>query len=104
VIWAWNAVVPPLWAGHATGVAPAEGLGPGVALGLGDGVGGGVVGEGRASVGVGVGAAVVGAVEVAGGVTETGVQAATAIRAAAHNRRKRSVTSTQSDRIHAVCR
>jgi hypothetical protein len=61
-----------------------------VALGLGDGVGGGVLGEGRASVGVGVGSAVVGAAEVAGGATETGVQAATAIRAAAHNRRKRS--------------
>jgi hypothetical protein len=90
VIWAWNAVLPPLWAGQATGVAPAEGLGPTVALGLGDGVGGGVVGEGRATVGVGVGAAVVGAADVTGGVTVTGVQAATAIRAAAQNRRRRS--------------
>jgi hypothetical protein len=104
VIWAWNAVLPPLWAGHATGVAPGEGLGPGVALGLGEGAGVGVAGDGRASVCVGVGAAVVGAADVAGGVTVTGVQAARAISAAAHNRRKRSFTSVQSDRICAVCR
>jgi hypothetical protein len=60
-----------------------------VAVGLGEGVAGAVVGVGRASVWVGVGAAVAGAAEVAGGVTETGVQAATAISAAAHNRRRR---------------
>jgi hypothetical protein len=89
VIWAWNAVLPPLWAGHATGVAPGEGLGPRVAVGLGEGVGGAVVGDGRASVWVGVGAAVAGAADVAGGATETGVQAAAAISAAAHNRRRR---------------
>jgi len=62
-----------------------------VALGL--GVGGAVVGDGRATVGVGVGAAVVRAADVAGGVTETGVQAATAIRATAHNRSRRTFTA-----------
>jgi hypothetical protein len=96
VIWAWNVVLPPLWAGHATGVAPGEGLGPSVALGLDVGVGGGVVGDGRASVWVGVGAALVRAADEAGGVTATGVQPATAIRVAAHNRRKRSFTLSPS--------
>jgi len=75
-----------------------------VGLGLGDGGGGGVVGDGRAGVWVGVSAVIVGAADVAAGVTVTGVQAATAISAAAHNRRKRSFTSAQSDRIRAVCR
>ena len=92
VIWAWNAVLPPLWAGHATGVAPGEGLGPTVGLGLGEGVGGTVGGDVRTSVAVDVGEADVGTTDVAGGVTATGVQAATAIKVAAHNWRKRAFT------------
>ncbi|OLD99133.1 MAG: hypothetical protein AUG91_07480 [Actinobacteria bacterium 13_1_20CM_4_69_9] len=94
MIWAWNAVLPPLWAGQATGVAPGDGLGPGVAAGLGEGVAGGVL-DGRAMVGeaVGVGAAVVRAAEVAGGVTKTGAQATLASSATAHNRTERASTA-----------
>ncbi len=96
MICAWNAALPPLWAGHATGVAPAEGLALGLMLGLGEGDGGGVVGEGRATVGVGVGTAVAGTAVVVAGVTDTGVHPATTSKATAHNRRERAFT------VHSV--
>ena len=79
--------------GHPVGRPGGDGLGAGVPLGPDEGVGGGVVGDGRATVGAGVGAVVAGAAEVAGGVTVTGVQAARAIRATADNRRRRSLTA-----------
>jgi hypothetical protein len=78
-------------------VAPADGLGPAVALGRGEGDGvGASVGDVRATVWIGVDAAVVGAAEVAGAMTVSGAQAAAAtIRATgprAQNRRKRRFT------------
>jgi hypothetical protein len=76
-------------------VAPADGLALGLTLGLGEGDGGGVVGDSRAI--VGVGAAVVGtAAVVAGGVTDSGVHAATTTSVTAQNREERAFT------VHSV--
>jgi hypothetical protein len=61
---------------------------------LGDGeADGAAVGDGRATVGVGVGAAVVGAADVAGGVTDWGAHAPARTIAMAHNRSAREVTA-----------
>jgi len=57
-----------------------------------EGDGGGDVGDGRASVGVGVGATVAGAADVAGGVTDTGVQPAINTIATAQKRTDHALT------------
>jgi hypothetical protein len=80
------------------------GLTLGLGLGVAEGDGGGDVGDGRASVEVGVGAAVLATWDVAGGVTDTGVQPAMTTIATAQKRTDHALMIIQSDRISAVCR